>query len=102
MNVVDRNGDFFSASRGAWLPSVIAECRYSTSARACRLSSWSRGIQINLRQESVRELTLVTIVLKDAAAGYGHATPGDDQDQAMLQVLLNMIDFGMQPGGRGR
>jgi gamma-glutamyltranspeptidase/glutathione hydrolase len=39
-----------------------------------------------------------TIVLKDGAPYMVMSTPGgDNQDQAMLQVLLNIIDFGMTP-----
>jgi gamma-glutamyltranspeptidase/glutathione hydrolase len=37
-----------------------------------------------------------TIVLKDGKVWLVMSTPGgDNQDQAMLQVLLNLIDFGM-------
>jgi len=39
-----------------------------------------------------------TIVLKDGKPFLAMSTPGgDNQDQAMLQVLLNIIDFGMAP-----
>jgi gamma-glutamyltranspeptidase/glutathione hydrolase len=39
-----------------------------------------------------------TLVLKDGQPVMAMSTPGgDNQDQAMLQVLLNMIDFGMPP-----
>jgi gamma-glutamyltranspeptidase/glutathione hydrolase len=39
-----------------------------------------------------------TMVLKDGKPWLVMSTPGgDNQDQAMLQVLLNLIDFGMQP-----
>ena len=39
-----------------------------------------------------------TIVLKDDKPFLAMSTPGgDNQDQAMLQVLLNIIDFGMAP-----
>ena len=39
-----------------------------------------------------------TLVLKDGEPVMAMSTPGgDNQDQAMLQVLLNIIDFGMSP-----
>ena len=39
-----------------------------------------------------------TIVLKDGKPFLALSTPGgDNQDQALLQVLLNIIDFGMSP-----
>jgi gamma-glutamyltranspeptidase/glutathione hydrolase len=39
-----------------------------------------------------------TIVLKDGKPVWALSTPGgDNQDQALLQVLLNLIDFGMSP-----
>jgi gamma-glutamyltranspeptidase/glutathione hydrolase len=38
------------------------------------------------------------MVLKDGKPYLALSTPGgDNQDQALLQVLLNIIDFGMQP-----
>ena len=43
------------------------------------------------------------MVLKDGKPILAISTPGgDNQDQALLQVLLNIIDFGMSPAaGRG-
>src|SRR5580765_8289731 len=39
-----------------------------------------------------------TIVLENGKPARAISTPGgDNQDQAMLQVLLNIIDFGMTP-----
>ena len=39
-----------------------------------------------------------TLVLKDGQPFLALSTPGgDNQDQALLQVLLNIIDFGMSP-----
>ena len=39
-----------------------------------------------------------TIVLKDGKPFLALSTPGgDNQDQALLQVLLNIIEFGMSP-----
>ena len=39
-----------------------------------------------------------TLVTKDGELYMAMSTPGgDNQDQALLQVLLNIIDFGMTP-----
>src|SRR5204863_4008076 len=39
-----------------------------------------------------------TMVLKDGQPFLALSTPGgDNQDQALLQVMLNIIDFGMSP-----
>ncbi|WP_321473174.1 gamma-glutamyltransferase family protein [uncultured Paludibaculum sp.] len=100
INVVDRFGNVFSATpSGAWLPSVIAG---------------DTGIPFGMRLESFvltaghanllapgkrpRVTLSPTIVLKDGKPWLAMSTPGgDNQDQAMLQVLLNLIDFGMSP-----
>lgn len=100
INVVDRFGNVFSATpSGAWLPSVIAG---------------DTGIPFSMRLESFvltaghanllapgkrpRVTLSPTIVLKDGKPWLAMSTPGgDNQDQAMLQVLLNLIDFGMSP-----
>ena|SRR5688572_6521025 len=100
VNVVDRWGNVYSATpSGAWLPSVIAGdtgVPYST-----RLQSFvMEPGHPNLLQPGKRpRVTLSpTMVLKDGKPWLAMSTPGgDNQDQAMLQVLLNLIDFGMVP-----
>ena len=100
VNVVDREGNAFSATpSGAWIPSVIAG---------------DTGIPLSVRQESFvltpghanqiapgkrpRVTLSPTIVTRDGQLVMTMSTPGgDNQDQAMLQVLLNILDFGMSP-----
>lgn len=100
VNVIDAAGNVFSATpSGAWLPSFIAG---------------STGIPISSRMQSFLltpdhpnelkpgkrpRITLSpTLVLKDGRPFAALSTPGgDNQDQALTQVLLNVIEFGMNP-----
>ena len=100
VNAVDKHGNVFSATpSGAWLPSVIAGdtgIPFST-----RLQSFviTPGHANQLAPGKRPRVTLSpTIVTKDGKPFLAMSTPGgDNQDQAMLQVLLNIIDFGMTP-----
>jgi gamma-glutamyltranspeptidase / glutathione hydrolase len=100
VNVVDREGNAFSATpSGAWIPSVIAG---------------DTGIPLSVRQESFvvtpghanqvapgkrpRVTLSPTIVTRGGQLVLTMSTPGgDNQDQALLQVLLNILEFGMSP-----
>ncbi len=100
VNVIDGQGNVFSATpSGAWLPSFIAG---------------DTGIPISSRMQSFLlipnhpnelkpgkrpRITLSpTLVLKDGQPYAALSTPGgDNQDQVLVQVLLNVIEFGMNP-----
>jgi gamma-glutamyltranspeptidase/glutathione hydrolase len=98
VNAVDRWGNVFSATpSGAWLPSVIAGdtgVPFST-----RLQSFvvTPGHANELAPGKRPRVTLSpTLILKDGKPFLAMSTPGgDNQDQAMIQVILNIIDFGM-------
>src|SRR5713226_1449745 len=100
VNVADRNGNVFSATpSGAWLPSVIAGdtgIPFST-----RLQSFvmTPGHPNQVAPGKRPRVTLSpTIVLRDGKPFLALSTPGgDNQDQALLQVLLNIVEFGMSP-----
>ncbi len=100
VNVVDRHGNVFSATpSGAWLPSVIAGetgIPFSTRMQSFVMTP---GHPNQLAPGKRPRVTLSpTIVLKDGKPFLALSTPGgDNQDQALLQVLLNIIDFGMPP-----
>lgn len=100
VNVVDRHGNVFSATpSGAWLPSVIAGdtgIPFSSRLQSLVLTD---GHPNQLKPGKRPRVTLSpTIVLKDGKPFLAMSTPGgDNQDQAMLQVLLNIIEFGMGP-----
>ena len=100
VNVVDRNGNAFSATpSGAWLPSVIAGD--TGIPLSSRLQSFvlTPGHANQLAPGKRPRVTLSpTLVTKDGDFFLEMSTPGgDNQDQALLQVLLNVIEFGMSP-----
>jgi gamma-glutamyltranspeptidase/glutathione hydrolase len=99
-NAVDAQGNVFSATpSGAWLPSVIAGD--TGIPLGTRLQSFvtTPGHANTLAPGKRPRVTLSpTIVLKDGKPVLALSTPGgDNQDQALLQTLLNIIDFGMTP-----
>lgn len=98
--VVDAHGNVFSATpSGAWLPSVKAGD--TGISFGSRLQSFvTQPSHPNVLQAGKRpRVTLSpTLILKDGRPLYAVNTPGgDNQDQAMLQVILNMLVFGMTP-----
>ena len=100
VNVVDRHGNVFSATpSGAWLPSVIAGetgVPFSTRMQSFVLSP---GHPNQVMPGKRPRVTLSpTIVLRDGKPFLALSTPGgDNQDQALLQVFLNIVEFGMTP-----
>jgi len=100
VDVIDHWGIGFSATpSGAWLPSVIAG---------------DTGIPLSIRGDSFvmtpghanqvapgkrpRVTLSPMIVTKDGELYITMSTPGgDNQDQALIQVLLNILEFGMTP-----
>ncbi|MFN0104106.1 MAG: gamma-glutamyltransferase family protein [Bryobacteraceae bacterium] len=100
VNVVDRQGNVFSATpSGAWLPSVIAGDTGIPLSTRLQSFVMTKGHANELAPGKRPRVTLSpTIVLKDGKPFLAMSTPGgDNQDQAMIQVLLNIIDFGMGP-----
>ncbi len=100
VNVVDRWGNVFSATpSGAWLPSVIAGD--TGIPLSTRLQSFvvTAGHANQLEPGKRPRVTLSpTMVLKDGKPFLAMSTPGgDNQDQAMLQVILNILVFNMNP-----
>jgi gamma-glutamyltranspeptidase/glutathione hydrolase len=100
VNAVDRNGNVFSSTpSGGWLPSVIAgDTGIPFTSRLQTLLTIS-GHPNSLEAGKRPRVTLSpTLILKDGKPVYALSTPGgDNQDQALLQTVLNLIDFGMSP-----
>jgi gamma-glutamyltranspeptidase/glutathione hydrolase len=100
VNLVDRHGNVFSATpSGAWLPSVImgdTGIPLTTRLQSFVLTAGHPNI---LEPGKRPRITLSpTIVVKDGRPVLALSTPGgDNQDQALLQVLLNILEFGMTP-----
>jgi gamma-glutamyltranspeptidase/glutathione hydrolase len=101
VDAVDAQGNVFSATpSGAWLPSVIAgDTGIPLGTRLQCMLVNTPGHANSLGAGKRPRVTLSpTIVLKDGQPIFALSTPGgDNQDQALLQVLLNLIDFGMSP-----
>ena len=100
VNVIDKDGNMFSATpSGAWLPAVVAGDTGVLMGQRLQ-SALTDPDSPNVVAPGKRpRITLTpTIVLKDAQPFMVLSTPGgDNQDQALLQVLLNIIEFGMNP-----
>ncbi|HVW86369.1 MAG TPA: gamma-glutamyltransferase family protein, partial [Bryobacteraceae bacterium] len=101
VNAVDAHGNVFSATpSGAWLPSVIAgDTGIPLGTRLQSLLVNSPAHANALAAGKRPRVTLSpTMVLKDGKPFLALSTPGgDNQDQALLQVILNIIEFGMTP-----
>src|SRR6201991_571584 len=100
VNVVDKDGNLFSATpRGAWLPAVVAGDTGVLMGQRLQ-SSLTDPSSPNVVAPGKRpRVTLSpTIILKGGEPFMVLSTPGgDNQDQALLQVFLNIIEFDMNP-----
>lgn len=100
VNVIDKDGNLFSATpSGAWLPAVVAGdtgVLMGQRLQSAMLDPQSPNVVAPGKRPRI---TLTpTLVLKDGQPAMALSTPGgDNQDQALLQVLLNIIEFGMSP-----
>lgn len=98
--VVDSNGNVYVATpSGAWSPGVIAGdtgIAFGTRLQSFVLDDGSPNMLMPGKRPRI---TLSpTLVLKNGQPVMALTTPGgDNQDQALLQVLLNIIVFGMSP-----
>lgn len=100
VNVVDKDGNVFSATpSGAWLPSVIAgETGIPLGTRLQSMVTTPGHANLLAPGKRPRVTLSPTLVLKDGKPYLAMSTPGgDNQDQAMLQVLLNILEFGLPP-----
>jgi gamma-glutamyltranspeptidase/glutathione hydrolase len=90
---------FSATPSGAWLPSVIAGDTGVPLGIRMQSLLLTPGHPNQLQPGKRPRVTLSpTIVLKDGQPFLALSTPGgDNQDQALLQTLLNIIDFGMTP-----
>jgi gamma-glutamyltranspeptidase/glutathione hydrolase len=98
VNAVDKDGLMFSVTpSGAWLPSVIAGDTGIPLTQRAQSFLLSAGHPNELAGGKRPRVTLSpTLVTKDGKPYLTLATPGgDNQDQSMVQVLLNVFEFGM-------
>jgi len=100
VNVMDAKGNVFSATpSGAWLPAVVAGDTGVLVSTRLQSFLLAPGHPNDLQPGKRPRITLSpTIVLKDGQPFAALSSPGgDNQDQALLQVLFNVIEFGMNP-----
>ncbi len=98
INVVDKDGVMFSATpSGAWLPSVIAGDTGIPLTQRAQSFLLVPGHANELAPGKRPRVTLSpTLVTRDGAPYLALATPGgDNQEQSLLQVMLNIVEFGM-------
>jgi gamma-glutamyltranspeptidase/glutathione hydrolase len=100
VNVIDKDGNLFSATpSGAWLPAVVAGDTGVLMGQRLQSSLTDPNHPNVVAPFKRPRITLTpTLVLKGGEPFMVLSTPGgDNQDQALLQVLLNVIEFGMNP-----
>jgi gamma-glutamyltranspeptidase / glutathione hydrolase len=100
VNVVDKDGNLFSATpSGAWLPAVVAGDTGVLMGQRLQSAVTDPNSPNVVAPGKRPRITLTpTLVLKGGEPFMVLSTPGgDNQDQALLQVLLNIIEFGMNP-----
>jgi gamma-glutamyltranspeptidase/glutathione hydrolase len=98
VNVVDKDGNLFSATpSGAWLPAVVAGDTGVLLGQRMQSFLLEEGHPNVLQPGKRPRITLTpTLVLKDGKPFMVLSTPGgDNQDQSLIQVLLNIVEFGM-------
>lgn len=99
VDVINKDGSMFSATpSGAWMPSVIAgDTGIPLTQRAqsfVLLEGHPNELQGGKRPRVTLSPTLVTTAA--GAPAFALSTPGADvQDQALMQVLFNSMEFGM-------
>ncbi len=98
VDAVDKDGIMFSSTpSGAWLPSVIAGDTGIALTQRAQSFLLVPGHPNELAGGKRPRITLSpTLVLKDSKPYLALSTPGgDNQDQSLLQILLDVIEFGM-------
>lgn len=100
VNVIDKDGNLFSATpSGAWLPAVVAGDTGVLMTQRLQAALTEKDHPNVVAPGKRPRITLTpTLILYKGEPFMVLSTPGgDNQDQALLQVLLNIIEFGMNP-----
>jgi gamma-glutamyltranspeptidase / glutathione hydrolase len=100
VNAMDKDGIVFSETpSGGWLPSVIAGDTGIPLTERAQSFLLVPGHPNELAGGKRPRVTLSpTLVTEGGKMFAALSTPGgDNQDQSLVQVLLNVIDFGMNP-----
>jgi gamma-glutamyltranspeptidase/glutathione hydrolase len=100
VNVIDKDGNMLSATpSGAWIPALIAGDTGIPLTQRAQAFVLTPGHPNQLAPHKRPRITLTpTIALRDGKPWLAFSTPGgDSQDQTLLQVFLNVVEFGMNP-----
>ena len=100
VNAMDKDGNMFSATpSGAWLPSVIAGDTGIPLTERANAFVLTDGHPNQIAPHKRPRITLTPgLALRNDQPFLAWSTPGgDSQDQTLLQVFLNIADFGMNP-----
>jgi gamma-glutamyltranspeptidase/glutathione hydrolase len=100
VNVMDAAGNMFSATpSGGWIPAVIAGDTGIPLTERAQSFVLTPGHPNQLAPHKRPRITLTpTLALRDGKPWLAFSTPGgDSQDQTLLQVFLNVVEFGMNP-----
>jgi gamma-glutamyltranspeptidase/glutathione hydrolase len=100
VNVIDKDGNLFSATpSGAWLPAVVAgDTGVLMGQRLQSALTDPQSPNVVAPGKRPRITLTPTLVLKHGEPFMVLSTPGgDNQDQALLQVFLNIVEFNMNP-----
>ena len=98
VNVVNKDGNLFSATpSGAWLPAVVAGDTGVLMGQRMQSFLLEEGHPNMLEPGKRPRITLTpTLVLKEGRPFLVLSTPGgDNQDQSLIQILFNIIEFDM-------
>lgn len=98
VNVIDKDGNVFSATpSGAWLPAVVAGDTGVLLGQRMQSFLLEAGHPNVIEPGKRPRVTLSpTLVMKDGKPFLILSTPGgDNQDQSLIQILLNIIEHGM-------
>ncbi len=100
VNVIDKDGNMLSATpSGAWIPALIAGDTGIPLSQRAQAFVLTPGHPNQLAPHKRPRITLTpTIALREGKPWLAFSTPGgDSQDQTLLQIFLNVVEFGMNP-----
>ncbi|MBZ5512173.1 MAG: gamma-glutamyltransferase family protein [Acidobacteriia bacterium] len=100
VNVMDQDGNMFSATpSGAWIPAMMAADTGIPLTQRAQAFVLTPGHPNQIGPRKRPRITLTpTLALRNGKPWLAFSTPGgDSQDQTLLQVFLNVMEFGMQP-----
>ncbi len=100
VNVVDQAGNLFSATpSGAWTAAVIAGDTGIPLSERAQSFVLTPGHPNQIAPHKRPRITLTpSLALRNGQPWLVFSTPGgDSQDQTLLQIFLNVVEFGMNP-----